>query len=503
MQRAIICPRVSDPRQVEKTSLDDQERLCREFCEKNGLSVVATYRIEGESAKGDAYRAELHKALEHARKAKVDAFVVWKLDRFARNQHDFHVIKARLAAWGIRLLSASETIPDSPVGRFLEGILAATAQFDNEVRADRSRLGMQSRAKAGWWVWRAPTGYRNIKTSEGSPTLEVDPETGPMVKRAFKMAEAGKPRKEILLALNVSPQTLHKLFRNPVYAGLLQSRLTGPEPIPGRWPAIVPLDLWHRVQERLSSGQTWEREDETEDFPLRGYVRCAECGRPLTGAWSKGKGGKKYPYYRCPDSHGTNVTRDKLNNLFEMELEKTADDSGLVAIWKKLLLDQWKKQRADIHREQKRIKRKVSGLEKKKDRLLGLYLDGSINQKDHDKAATKIALDLSAAKANEINTDRKNWDFQASLEKATKGVSNPCQFAVSLRTATQKRHFYNLMFRGVPTWDGKSLNTIKSGAVKALQQFDSAASNMVALWSSNLNTFIEFVRGFDKLEVAA
>jgi hypothetical protein len=34
------------------------------------------------------------------------------------------------------------------------------------------------------------------------------------------------------------------------------------------------------------------------DFPLRGFVRCEACGRPLTGSWSKGRNGH-YAYYHC------------------------------------------------------------------------------------------------------------------------------------------------------------------------------------------------------------
>ena len=34
------------------------------------------------------------------------------------------------------------------------------------------------------------------------------------------------------------------------------------------------------------------------DFPLRGFVRCDVCDRPLTGSWSKGRNGH-YAYYHC------------------------------------------------------------------------------------------------------------------------------------------------------------------------------------------------------------
>jgi hypothetical protein len=40
------------------------------------------------------------------------------------------------------------------------------------------------------------------------------------------------------------------------------------------------------------------RQRNRPDFPLRGFVRCEACGRPLTGSWSKGRNGR-YAYYHC------------------------------------------------------------------------------------------------------------------------------------------------------------------------------------------------------------
>jgi DNA invertase Pin-like site-specific DNA recombinase len=44
------------------------------------------------------------------------------------------------------LRSATEPIDDTSTGKLMEGVLAAFAQFDNDVRSDRTRAGM----KAGW-----------------------------------------------------------------------------------------------------------------------------------------------------------------------------------------------------------------------------------------------------------------------------------------------------------------------------------------------------------------
>ena len=59
------------------------------------------------------------------------------------------------------------------------------------------------------------------------------------------------------------------------------------------------------------------------DFPLRRFVLCHCCGRPLTGSWSRGRRGGRYAYYRCPSSGSgsVNVRREQLETLFVEVLE--------------------------------------------------------------------------------------------------------------------------------------------------------------------------------------
>jgi site-specific DNA recombinase len=59
------------------------------------------------------------------------------------------------------------------------------------------------------------------------------------------------------------------------------------------------------------------------DFPLRGFVRCETCGRPLTGSWSKGRNGH-YAYYHCQRQCRVNVSKVKLEGAFVDELALSA-----------------------------------------------------------------------------------------------------------------------------------------------------------------------------------
>src|SRR3989344_6052521 len=104
-RKAIIYVRVSSDEQVKGTSLDDQEKRCRLYCADQGLEVLEIFREEGASAKS-ADRKILLEAIEFCRKNKgtISAFVVWKVDRFARNTEDHFAVRKILLDYGTTLM---------------------------------------------------------------------------------------------------------------------------------------------------------------------------------------------------------------------------------------------------------------------------------------------------------------------------------------------------------------------------------------------------------------
>ena len=77
--------------------------------------------------------------------------VVYNLTRFAREKFDHFALRAHLKSLGISLRSATEPIDDTSTGKLMEGVLAAFAQFDNDVRSDRTRAGMKAALERGRW----------------------------------------------------------------------------------------------------------------------------------------------------------------------------------------------------------------------------------------------------------------------------------------------------------------------------------------------------------------
>jgi site-specific DNA recombinase len=80
----------------------------------------------------------------------------------------------------------------------MEGGLAAFAQFDNDVRSDRTRAGMKAALELGRWVFLAPIGYINAPRAMGK-SLMADAERAPLLRRAFEEYATGRFTKKKLL----------------------------------------------------------------------------------------------------------------------------------------------------------------------------------------------------------------------------------------------------------------------------------------------------------------
>ena len=173
---------------------------------------------------------------------------------------------AHLHSLGISLRSATEPIDDTATGKMMEGVLAAFAQFDNDVRSDRARVGMRSALDAGRWTFRAPLGYLNAARHEGKSLIH-DPEPGPLIQRAFELFATGRYSQQQVLDDVTSrglrgrhrgplvKQMLHSILRNTMYIGLLNAPKFGVTGQPGDFDPLVSEKTFYRVQGQLTDSE--------------------------------------------------------------------------------------------------------------------------------------------------------------------------------------------------------------------------------------------------------
>lgn len=427
MSRAIVYVRVSSADQVQGFSLEVQERVCRDFAERQGWTVDSVAREEGESAK-TADRRQLQKVLARLRKPDhgFSFFLVYDLTRFTRSTADYFALKAALEACGVRLVSVTQPIEETPSGRFMGTVLAAQGQFDNELRAEKVIAGMKAAIERGIWPWGVPRGYLSVRTMGKRSTLVHDPAVAPLIARIFERLAAGlvtqeEARVEFARAgIDLPRESFRRLVHNPIYCG----RIVAPEwKIEGRaaFRPIVSEELFDQAQRALA-GKTsgWKRSDLRPDFPLRWWTRCLTCRRPLTGSYSQGKC-KRYPYYHCPGGC-MNVARDHVHEDFATLLDSMACPPGLWRLWDAILREAWQR-RSDAQRHQADAsRRRLRALDAREEKVVSALLDGDLDAPTVRRMRAKIATERGEAREAE---PRPLPDLEHSLRIGRRIVESP------------------------------------------------------------------------------
>lgn len=319
--KAVIYCRVSSEEQVKNLSLSTQQKACIDYCERHGFEVGKIFVEEGESAK-TINRPLFQKMIAYCKenKGRINFVVVYNLQRFARNAHDHLAVRALLHGFGVALRSVNEQIDETSTGRFLENILASVAQLDNDMRADRTIAGMKAALESGHWPHLAPLGYINADGKNGNPSLIHDPERGPSVWKIFELYATGLHTKRQVLKIiteeglrtrkgkKLSAQSLDQMLHNPIYAGWLVVPKRA-EKTRGNFEPLVSQETFDKVQAIMAGKRptVTPHVRNRPDFPLRHFVKCGHCKRPLTASWSKGRT-QRYPYYHCTNRNCDGLT---------------------------------------------------------------------------------------------------------------------------------------------------------------------------------------------------
>ena len=293
--KAVIYARYSSDNQREE-SIEGQIRECTAFAEKNGITILKHYIDRAYSAKTDN-RPEFQRMINDSRQRLFDIVLVWKLDRFARNRYDSANYKNILKKNGVRVVSANEPISDRSEGILLESMLEGFAEYFSADLAEKVSRGMTENALKCKFNGGNPTiGF----ISDKEQNILIDPVKAPFVLDAFKMYDDGATMSKIKDFLNENnvlnsrgnPHTVNsvaKILKNRRYIGEYSYRDIV---IPNGIPAIVPQDLFDRVQEKIEKNRKAPAKAKAEvNYLLTTKLLCGHCGAYMCGESGKGRSG--------------------------------------------------------------------------------------------------------------------------------------------------------------------------------------------------------------------
>lgn len=298
MKTAVIYARFSCSKQRE-ASIDDQVRVCSEWCAREGVEVLKTYSDYALSGRTDD-RPQFQAMIEAAPES--DYIVVYMFDRFSRNEYDAPMYKRELMMKGVRLVSATESIPDSPEGIIYEKLLEGLAACESRKTSIRTKRGMEGNALKCLYNGDRIYGYA---VDPSTHRYIIDREQAAIVREVFERRltrEAVNHIASSLAARGVRTYTgkpcsttmVSHMLKNERYTGVY---IWGDVRVEGGMPAIIDRATWEAAQNVVGiKRRACERFDR---FALSGRAVCGACGSNLFGVSGRGASGRKYTYYRC------------------------------------------------------------------------------------------------------------------------------------------------------------------------------------------------------------
>ena len=412
--KAVIYARYSSDNQREE-SIEGQIRECTAFAEKNGMTILRHYIDRAYSAKTDN-RPEFQRMIQDSKEKLFDIVLVWKLDRFARNRYDSAQYKNILKKNGVRVVSANEAISDSSEGILMESILEGFAEYFSADLAEKVSRGMTENALKCKFNGGNPTvGY----LIDSEQHFQIDPVKAPFVLNAFKMYDEGSTMSQVRDYLNAhnvcnnrggkhTINSVAKMLKNRRYIGEYSYRDVV---IPNGIPAIVPEDLFERVQEKIEKNKKAPARHKAEDdYLLTTKLFCGYCGAYMCGESGRGRNGTVHRYYKCvsvkkkrTDCKKKAVKKDWIENLVISQTMKLINDEETVKAIATMLLDMQERENINLPLLTEQLKETQRGI----DNLLNAIQQGIFTK------STKSRLE-------ELEVAKEELEIKIANEKLAK-----------------------------------------------------------------------------------
>jgi site-specific DNA recombinase len=323
--RCAIYTRKSTEEGLEQAfnSLDAQREACAAYIasqKHEGWVASPELYDDGGFSGGNMDRPGLVALMAEVAAGRIQVIVVYKVDRLTRALSDFAKIVEVLDAQGASFVSVTQAFnTTTSMGRLTLNVLLSFAQFEREVTGERIRDKIAASKKKGMWMGgTVPLGY-DIRDRK----LVINETEATTVRRIFERYAALGSVVATMAALNrdgivtkvsrtshggtrggvpFTRGSLAHLLGNRVYIAEVRHKLAH---YPGEHAAIVPRDLWDRVETQLAERRVDRRSPRNlHHGNLLGGLLFDGLGRPMRTC-SAAKGSRTYHYYAsCTEPAG-------------------------------------------------------------------------------------------------------------------------------------------------------------------------------------------------------
>ena len=396
MKNAIIYTRVSTDEQAERGfSLRDQELRLRQYCLIKGINVMAHFQDDHSAKSFD--RPEFKKLLLYVKQKKntVNVLLFIKWDRFSRNAGDSYEMINRLNRLGIEPQAIEQPIDlNIPENKIMLAFYLAAPEVENDRRSLNTIRGMRRAKKEGRYCAPAPIGYLNKRDEYNKPIIVPGPKASLITEAFEKMATGVYTQNQLRLELNKkglgsAKNSFSKMLRNPAYIGKIMIPAYKDEEaelVKGLHDPLVNENLFYKVQDIINTKSVNRRKPQivSENLVMRGFMKCPECGKKMTGSSSKGRS-KYYHYYHCSLGCDFRISAPKINRQIEEFFENLQLKPGIKELAISMAREQFNKNSQNSSDDKSKIRKEIEGHKQRISSLQEKLMDDLISTEDYSE----------------------------------------------------------------------------------------------------------------------
>ncbi|MGC4233748.1 MAG: recombinase family protein [Niabella sp.] len=460
MSSAILYLRVSTDEQASKGySLKYQEDVLAQYCNLKNITILKTFK-EDHSAKSFDRPAwkRLMQEIEGKGKKLPNLILFTKWDRFSRNTGDSYSMIRTLQKLSLEPQAIEQPLDLSvPENKMMLAFYLAVPEVENDRRGLNVKYGMHKAREEGRWMGRAPLGYANHCTPDGSKYIASKEPEASIIKHVFEQLAEGRLNvnqaylQAIKLGLACSRSNFCSLMHNPVYAGYVRVKDldNNIQLVPAQHLGIISMSMFEKVQILITRKKQRPRFNKSfnPELLLKGYISCPRCSRTLTGSGSTGRSGTKYYYYHCNSNCGFRIRTAHTHNVFFQRIMKFFPAKIYIASFREILSDAYEQQKQEILQRQRKA---IKGIEMFTDRILklkSLLLDGYINFEDYQLTKEDIEAKIQLLSDAIASYSYDQSGINNKIELAVDEFCNPYLFFTTLNNALKQEFVNNLLHR--------------------------------------------------------
>ncbi len=467
--------RISTDEDHQKYSLGAQKERLEAFCKAQWDDEWRLHRVYRDTESGmHMHRPGLEEMLHDAEAQAFDMLLVFRVDRLSRKVRELAQMVDELTNDGVTLRSITEPFDTAnAAGKMMLQMLGVFAEFEHSTIVERTKVGMEKKARGGTWVGGVvPYGYE-LDPEKG---LIIHEEEAVIVKKMFKMYGLGKEgTHSICHKLNDAghrnrrgkkwdKRVILHMIKNPIYAGKLRWRDVIHE---GNHDSIISEVLFEKaraiMQERVED-LNGRRFHNGEERLLAGTIKCARCKSHMVGV-STHKKERRFPYYICSkrwnikDCDQDYVRADFLEAGIVQDIKAMCRDEAFMArVWEEAN-QRLSAEKPDVDKEIGRVEAQAAKTQARVDRYFEAFEAGTMkpelcSERIQDLNTRLEELDSEKRK---LEGRRKRLELPVIDKRMLSDLVDNFEEVMAEGTNPQKKHLLRRLVKKVLVHDRRKV----------------------------------------------